>query len=197
MRARPSLVAALALLLAATACITQPPGTEDPTSPPAASPTSAVSPTAATPEPASPPASGSIVVYSGRSPELVGPLIDDFQASSGIQAQVRYADTAELAALLLEEGDNTPADVFFAQDAGALGAVAAEGMLAPLPDELLDRVPPAFRSPGGEWVGASGRARVVVYDTRDVDAADLPQTIDGFTDPAWRGRIGWAPTNGS
>lgn len=144
-----------------------------------------------------PAATQSITLYSGRTEELVGPLLERFTSETGIQIAVRYGDTAELASLLLEEGSNTPADVYFAQDAGALGAVAAGGLLAPLPTETLDRVPAAQRSPAGQWVGVSGRVRVVVYDSRDLAASELPTTIDAFTDPKWRGRIGWAPTNGS
>jgi iron(III) transport system substrate-binding protein len=139
----------------------------------------------------------SITIYSGRSEELVGPLIERFRQETGMTVDVRYGDTAQLAALLLEEVGNTPADVYFAQDAGALGAVAGEGLLTELPAQLVDRVPPEFRSPSGEWVGISGRARVVVYDSRELSAEQLPSTIEGFTDPEWRGRIGWAPTNGS
>ena len=110
---------------------------------------------------------------------------------------MRYGDTAELAATILEEGDRSPADVYLAQDAGALGALAAAGRLAPLPDEILQRVDARFRDPDGRWVGLSGRARVVVYHTLTLEPEDLPDSIYGFTDPAWRGRIGWAPTNGS
>jgi iron(III) transport system substrate-binding protein len=102
-----------------------------------------------------------------------------------------------MANLILTEGENSPADVYFAQDAGALGAVAQEGMLATLPDETLELVDERFRSPDGQWVGISGRARVVVYNTENVEPEELPDTIFGFTDPEWSGRIGWAPTNGS
>ena len=144
---------------------------------------------------AAPPAS--IAVYSGRSEELVGPIIERFESETGIQAEVRYGSTAELATLILEEGANTPADVFFAQDAGALGAVAEAGHFRTLPGEILNRVPERFRSPDGEWVGLSGRARVVVYDTREITPDQLPTSIHGFTDSAWSGRLGWAPTNGS
>src|SRR5688500_1950591 len=142
-------------------------------------------------------APASITVYSGRSEELVGPIIERFETQTGIQAEVRYGSTAELAALLLEEGANSPADVYFAQDAGALGAVAEAGLLRTLPAEILGRVPERFRSPDGEWVGLSGRARVVVYDSREISAAEMPTSIHAFTDPAWSGRLGWAPTNGS
>ncbi len=140
---------------------------------------------------------GSLTVYSGRSESLVGPLLERFEAESGLDVQVQYASTSELAATLLEEGDASPADVFFAQDAGALGAIAAEGMLAELPQATLETVESRFRSPDGEWVGVSGRARVVAYDSRAVQEGDLPNEIGAFTDPEWKGRIGWAPTNGS
>jgi iron(III) transport system substrate-binding protein len=141
--------------------------------------------------------SGTLTIYSGRSEELVGPLIERFETASGLDVRVDYAGTTDLAATILEEGDASPADVFFAQDAGALGAVAAEGRLAPLPEATLGLVDARFRADAGTWVGVSGRARVVIYDTRTLAEADLPTTIDAFTDPAWKGRIGWAPTNAS
>ncbi|MDP8903919.1 MAG: iron ABC transporter substrate-binding protein [Chloroflexota bacterium] len=178
-------IAALALAIVAVACTTGAPP-----------PTATSTPAPAVPSPNATPAT-SITVYSGRSEELVGPLLGQFTGATRITVNARYGDTAELAALLLEEGENTPADVYFAQDAGALGAVAKEGMLAELPDEVLSLVPESFRSPAGQWVGVSGRARVVVYDSRDVSEEDLPDSILGFTDPEWRGRIGWTPTNGS
>jgi iron(III) transport system substrate-binding protein len=142
-------------------------------------------------------AGGTLTVYSGRNEELIGPIIERFEKETGIQVNVRYGDTAELAATILEEGQNSPADVFFAQDAGALGALAQEDRLAQLPNDLLDMVDERFRSPEEEWVGVSGRARVVVYNTNAVSEEDLPDSIFGFTDPEWRGRIGWAPSNGS
>lgn len=140
---------------------------------------------------------GTLTIYSGRSESLVGPLVERFRTETGLDVQVKYAGTSELAATILEEGDASPADVFFAQDGGALGAIAAEGRLAGLPAATLEQVDSRFRSPDDVWVGVSGRARVVVYDTRVLSEDDLPTTILDFTDPAWKGKIGWAPTNGS
>lgn len=142
-------------------------------------------------------ASGALTVYSGRSEEFVGPLLAAFERESGIDLEIRYGDSAELAATILEEGDASPADVFFSQDAGSLGAVAEAGMLRPLSDEVLDRVDAAFRSPDGRWVGTSGRGRVAVYNTDVLGPEDLPDSILGFADPAWAGRLGIAPTNSS
>ncbi|MGI5196328.1 iron ABC transporter substrate-binding protein [Streptomyces sp. CA-288835] len=138
-----------------------------------------------------------ITVYSGRSEDLVKPVLDDFQKASGITVEVRYGDTAQMAAQLQEEGDRSPADVFLAQDAGALGAVAGKGLFARLPGEVLDKVPAAYRDEGGEWVGVTGRVRTMVYDTDRVAAADLPESVFELTDPEWKGRVGIAPTNGS
>lgn len=139
----------------------------------------------------------SLVVYSGRSEALVRPLIEAFTRETGIEVRVRYGDTAELAATILEEGDRSPADVYWAQDAGALGALEANGRLLRLDDALLNRVDDRLRSSEGYWVATSGRARVVAYNTRLVDESELPDSIWDFTDPKWSGRIGWAPTNGS
>jgi iron(III) transport system substrate-binding protein len=139
----------------------------------------------------------SLVVYSGRSEELVGPLLDLFEEETGIRVEVRYGDTAEMAGLILTEGSSSPADVYYGQDAGALGALSSDGRLIELPASVVDQVPEALRSTQGQWVGLSGRARVVAYNTDDLSEDDLPDSILDFTDPEWSGRIGWAPTNGS
>jgi iron(III) transport system substrate-binding protein len=149
---------------------------------------------AAAPIPAS---AQTITIYSGRSEALVGPALEKFERETGATLRVRYGETAELAALLLEERDRTPASVFFAQDAGALGALAREGRLARLPDSILTRVDPRFRSPRGEWVGVTGRARTLVYNTERLTEDVLPASVLELTDPKWRGRVGWAPGNGS
>src|SRR5687768_13427406 len=87
-----------------------------------------------------------LTVYSGREEEYVGPLYERFEQETGNEVDVRYGDSAELAATIREEGENSPADVFFSQDAGSLGALQAEGLLAALPQDLLDRVDERFRS---------------------------------------------------
>jgi iron(III) transport system substrate-binding protein len=138
-----------------------------------------------------------ITLYSGRSQHLLGPLLAQFTEQTGIRVQARYGGTAELAATILEEGPRSPADVFFAQDAGALGALSRADRFAKLPADITALVPASFRSQQGLWVGTSGRARVIVYNTDRVSPTDLPHDISGFTDPRWRDRIGWSPVNGS
>ena len=140
----------------------------------------------------------SLTVYSGRSQSLVDPLLQSFAEETGIEVRVKYASSAAIASTILEEGDGTPADVVFLQDPGSLGALSGAGVLKRLPDGVLEQVDARFRSRTGEWVGTSGRARTVVYNTAEVDPAkDLPSSIVDFTDPVWKGRLGWAPPNGS
>lgn len=142
---------------------------------------------------------GNLVVYSGRSESLVQPIIDQFVAATGIKVEVRYGNTPEMTGVLLEEGANSPADVFYAQDPGGLGAVQTAGLLQALPESILAVAPERFRADDGTWVGVSGRARVVVYNTEAITdpAAQLPDDIYDLIDPQWSGRIGWVPTNAS
>lgn len=138
-----------------------------------------------------------LTIYSGRSEELIAPLLEKFTEETGIQLEVRYGDSAELAAQLLEEGQNPRADIFFSQDAGALGALSAEGLLQPIEEASLSLVPAEYRSAAGDWIGVSGRGRVFSYDPEKVSAAELPTSVLDLMDEKWQGRIAIAPTNGS
>ena len=136
-----------------------------------------------------------LTIYSGRSEEFIGPFFADFETQTGIKLNVRYGDSAELAAQLLEEGANSRADLFIAQDAGSLGAVADAGMLTALDSTVLDLVDAQYQSDDGNWIGITGRARVFAYDPTKV--TELPSSIDDLLDPKWSGKIGIAPTNAS
>ena len=138
-----------------------------------------------------------LVVYSGRSKGLVHPIIKQFEKETGITVKVRYGNTAQLAVALLEEGEKSPADLFWAQDAGALGAVSKQGLFQTLPESILSKVPDKFRNAEGTWTATSGRARVLAYAPERVTVEELPKSIFDLTDAKWKGRVGWAPQNAS
>ncbi len=138
-----------------------------------------------------------LTVYSGRSEELIQPLLDRFSEETGIEVDVKYGDSAELALLIEQEGDSSPADVFISQSPGATSYLDGLGRLDALPAEVLDRVPEGERSAAGSWVGLTGRVRVLVYDTDQVDPTTIPPSVLDLTDPAYRGQVAVAPSNGS
>ena len=125
------------------------------------------------------------------------PLIQEFKAETGIDVRVRYGGTTQLAVAILEEGRRSPADIFWSQDAGALGAVHTEGMFVELPDEITGSIPEQFVNSAGSWVATSGRARVLAYNSDRVSADELPDSVLELTSPEFRGNVGWAPGNAS
>ncbi len=138
-----------------------------------------------------------LTVYSGRTENLIQPLLDSFAEDTGATVDVRYFDSADLALLIEQEGERSPADVFISQSPGALGYLNDLGVLTELEPEVLDLVSEDFQATDGRWVGMSGRVRTLVYNSELVDEAELPASVFDLTDPAWAGRIGLPPTNGS
>lgn len=138
-----------------------------------------------------------LVLYAGRSKSLVQPIVRQFERETGIKVQVRYGETAQLAIALQEEGARSRADVFWAQDAGALGATVDAGLFTVLPESIIQRVPAAYHSPDNYWVATSGRVRTLAYSPKRVDKSELPTSVFDLTQPQYKGRVGWAPTNAS
>jgi iron(III) transport system substrate-binding protein len=141
--------------------------------------------------------SDELTMYSGRIAPILSPAVKQYEDSPGGQkVKVRYGDSPSLAAQLTEEGKNSPADIFFAQDAGSLDAVEKQGLLAPLPADILALVSKEFQSVDGRWVGVTGRSRILAYGP-DTERSELPDSPLKLTDPEWKGKVGWAPTNAS
>lgn len=140
---------------------------------------------------------GEVTIYSGRSENLMQPILDAFECETGVEVAVRWAGSTDLALLLSEEGDQTPADVFLSRSPGPVGFLEAQGLLSTVDDDVLGLVADEYRSSDDSWVGFSGRKRVAVYNTDAVAAADLPASVFDLTDEAWRGRVAIPGNNGS
>ncbi|HUO46656.1 MAG TPA: extracellular solute-binding protein [Acidimicrobiia bacterium] len=184
-----SLLGAVAAFLAACGGSANPTTTADTTTTTVSTTTTAEPATTTATEPET------LVIYSGRSEELVAPLIETFEEESGIDAEVRYGSSTEMAATIVTEGASSPADVFYAQDPSTIGSVRE--LLAPLDDSILALTPERFQDPEGYWTGVTVRSRVLAYNPELVSEDDLPGSFHELTDPAWAGQVGLAPTNGS
>lgn len=137
-----------------------------------------------------------LTMYSGRIAPILSPAVKLYEDASDFKVKTRYGNSSALAATILEEGSNSPADLFFAQDAGSLDAVEKEGLLLKLPADILAKVPKRYQSGAGMWIGTTARSRVIAYG-EDVEASELPDSPLELTDPKWKGRVGWAPSNAS
>lgn len=138
-----------------------------------------------------------LVIYSGRSQALVDELVADFKEQTGVNVKVRYGNDAELLAVMGEEGDRSPADVYWANTTGALANASQQNMLVTLPDSLLNK-PDSYTSSSGEWVPVTVRFRVMAYNPNNVDPDDLPDSVLDLPQmEEFEGRIGWTPTYSS
>ena len=137
----------------------------------------------------------SLTIYSGRSENFIAPFFEEFTNQNGITLNIRYGDSSALAAQILEEGKNSPADLFISQDAGSLGAVSISGLFSKIEDPLLERVGNSFKSTNDDWVGLTGRARVFAYAPDRV--TKLPTSYQSLVESQYKGKVGIAPTNAS
>lgn len=133
-------------------------------------------------------------LYSGRDEELVQPILDDFM-EDGSPVAVRFGDSADLALRIEEEGDPSSADTFYSQSPGAVAFLADQDLLGELPEDVVAAVGEEFRSDEGNWVGITGRQRVMVYNTDLVDPAELPESVLDVTEMS--SEVAIAPANGS
>ena len=139
--------------------------------------------------------SGALTVYSGRGEFLVGDLIGYIDGLyDDLDLTVRYSGSTDLVNQIANEGDGSPADVFYSVNAGALGALADAGRTQALPDDVAEKVREEFRT--DQWVGTSGRARTVSYNTEALSEPDLPDNIMAYPEE-FAGDLSWAPTYGS
>jgi iron(III) transport system substrate-binding protein len=143
------------------------------------------------------PLTGDLVIYSGRREPLFEPVVAAFEGATGIDVSVKYGGTTELGNALIEEKSNARADVFVGTDAASAEALREQGVFAPFEEPILEQIPAHFRADDGSWVGVSGRARVIMYNTDLVAEADLPDSVFELTDERWKGKIAIPATTNS
>lgn len=138
-----------------------------------------------------------LTIYSGRGQGLIEPLVKQFQADTGIKVNVRYGSDAQLIAALQEEGNRSPADIFWGNTSGALGLASGQGLFTKLPSSITAKAS-AFVPESGNWVPLSIRFRVMAYNPQKIKPTDLPASVLDLPGRSeLKGRIGWTPSYSS
>lgn len=134
--------------------------------------------------------SGTITVYNAQHASLTKEWVEAFTKETGVKVTLRNGSDTELGNQIVQEGQASPADVFLTENSPSIALVDGAGLLAKLPDDILDKVPANYRPNNGRWVGIAARSTVFVYDKRKLKDADLPKSIMELADAKWKGR--WA-----
>lgn len=129
-------------------------------------------------------------LYSARHYEVDNALYEQFTADTGITVNVIEGKADELLERIVNEGEQSPADVFVAVDAGRLWRAQEAGILQSVTtsDVLSTQVPENLKAPDGEWFGLTKRARVLVYNVDKVSPDDL-STYEDLADPKWESAV--------
>ncbi|MCW2833884.1 MAG: iron transporter substrate-binding protein [Nocardioides sp.] len=135
-----------------------------------------------------------LVVYNAQHEPLLAELAPAFTEATGIEVELRNGKDLEMSNQLVQEGDASPADVFLTENSPAMSQVEAAGLFEELPADLVAPIPEQFRPRSGLWTGFVARSTVLVYNTDQVQASDLPASILDLADPEWAGRISFSPT---
>lgn len=139
-------------------------------------------------------AKAEITVYNAQHESLVKAWIAGFTKETGIKVSYRQGSDLELANVIVQEGRNSPADVFLTENSPAMTLVDGAGLFAPVDAATLALVPATFRAGTGYWTGIAARTTVFVYNTARVPEANLPKSLVDLQDPSWKGRWGASPS---
>jgi iron(III) transport system substrate-binding protein len=137
----------------------------------------------------------SITLYNGQHPELTQAIVGAFEKQTGVHVRIRTDDGIVLADEILQEGSDSPADVYLTENSPELEMLADHHLLAGLPASITDQVPSRYDSPTGHWVGVALRVSALAYDPSRVAAGQLPASVLELADPQWKGKVAIAPTD--
>lgn len=136
----------------------------------------------------------SIVVYNAQHQSLTQAWVDAFTKETGIGVTLRHGGDSQLGNQIVQEGANSPADVFLTENSPAMVLVDNAGLLAPVSPGAKALVPEAFRPSHGRWIGIAARATVFAYDKRKLGADKLPKSMMDLADASWKGRWAASPS---
>lgn len=126
-------------------------------------------------------------IYSARHYQTDEALYANFTKQTGIKINRLDGKEDELLERIKNEGARSPADILITVDAARLEMADQAGIFQPIQSKLLEqRIPANLRTPN--WIAFSTRARLVVYNKRDVKA-EWVQTYGDLAHPRLKGQI--------
>ncbi|MDB5651013.1 MAG: iron transporter substrate-binding protein [Hyphomicrobiales bacterium] len=135
-----------------------------------------------------------ILVYNAQHVSLTQQWAAQFTKETGIKVTLRNGGDTELGNQIVQEGANSPADVFLTENSPAIALVDTAGLLALLDSATLALVPDNYRPASGRWTGIAARSTVFAYNTSVLKQGDLPKSLLDLADPKWKGRWAASPT---
>ncbi len=129
-------------------------------------------------------------MYSTQKEFLIRPILEKFEkANPTIKVRLTSIEEGGLLTRLKLEGKDSPADLVMTADVANLYKLQAQGTLAPVKSEVLEKnIPAHLRESGGHWFGFTTRARVIFY-AKDRVKPDALSTYADLADPKWKGKI--------
>jgi iron(III) transport system substrate-binding protein len=134
-----------------------------------------------------------LTLYSAQHEQTTDALIAAFTKQTGIKVRVANNDEDVLTAQITQEGDLSPADVFYTENSNWLEQLSDQGLLAKVASSTLANVPKRDSAANGDWVGVSARVSVLIYNTHKLKPSELPKSVMELGDPKWLGKIEIAP----
>ena len=136
-----------------------------------------------------------LTLYNAQHEQTVDTLVAGFEKATGIQVKVHSGDGPEVANQIIQEGANSPADIFFTENSPEIAVLDEKGLLAPVDPKTLAEVPAKYSAPDGNWVGVLAREDVLAYNTKMISESQLPKSLMDLADPAWKGKVAIAPSD--
>ncbi len=136
----------------------------------------------------------SLTIYNAQHEGLTKEWADAFTEETGIVVTIRNGSDMEFANQIVQEGANSPADVFLTENSPAMALVDGKGLFEPVDKATLEQVPEQFRPSNGHWIGVAARSTVFAYDKTKLSDDTLPKSMLDLAKPEWKGRWAASPS---
>jgi iron(III) transport system substrate-binding protein len=136
-----------------------------------------------------------LTLYNAQHEQVVGMLTAMFTKETGIKVRVHTGEGPDIASQILQEGADSPADVFFTENSPELILLDEKGLLAPVDAETLAKVPSKYSAADGDWLGVLARENVLDFNAAMISESTLPASLMDLAKPEWAGKIGIAPSD--